>query len=465
MSKKKPEDKKAEQTWIQIGVRDEMGWAPIHQAASDGDEQGVIEYVKAGADVNMPIKSKDHFDGCVPVFLAISCGHVNTLYILARLGANLNIKVNGISAVVLAMQHGSKAVELVETLIGMGADVSFIKRAVDEYGHMILSLTGVKKSFIKKLGEMFKDPGAVKKKYASEYDVSPIYFDIKEVIDAGDVALVRYVTDSSISETDKYATNLFVEIALRGVSTNNIVMMVALIKAGYDISRVNENEASAYSQITQSKGKLNGFALCLLGANSDISDQINAIGDDGMNDVHRAIKGGNEYFLCVILSLGGDANVPMQDGTLPISLVMQSRFNIEKMFYVLVKSGAKIDVFDIETIQNLVDQRVINPDSAKYLKIAQSGPMQFLKMDKLLKQLEKSFWQKIMLLDQAQVVSAVEQSQSGKVVDIDMVVSESNVFKETLLAFSKLDIGDAYTKFRAVDSDDIKLVGDGDMGA
>ncbi len=37
MSKKKSKDKSAKQLVIQDEDRDEMGWAPIHDAASEGD--------------------------------------------------------------------------------------------------------------------------------------------------------------------------------------------------------------------------------------------------------------------------------------------------------------------------------------------------------------------------------------------------------------------------------------------
>ncbi len=48
-------------------------------------------------------------------------GHVETLLLLARLGADLDAKVSGMSAVMYAIQHKTKAVELTKTLIAMGA--------------------------------------------------------------------------------------------------------------------------------------------------------------------------------------------------------------------------------------------------------------------------------------------------------------------------------------------------------
>lgn len=107
---------------------------------------------------------------------------------------------------------------------------------------------------------------------------------------------------------------------------------------------------------------------------------------------------------------------------------------------------------------------MINPDSEKYLKAAQSGEIQLSEMDKIMRQLEKAFWQKIVLLDRSQITCAAKEFNSHKEIDIDKIVSESSVFKKALSVFSELDIVDAYTKFKAVDSDhhETALVGDTD---
>ena len=68
-------------------------------------------------------------------------------------------------------------------------------------------------------------------------------------------------------------------------------MMVVLIQAGYDIARVDGEKVPAYTRLKM-LDVASGVALCLLGTHTDISAQINAIGDDGMNDIHRAIVAG-----------------------------------------------------------------------------------------------------------------------------------------------------------------------------
>ena len=130
MSKKNQVQEKVQR--IQKGVRDEYGWAPMHLAASAGEVMTVVSLAGQGADVNMLIESGDGFNGMTPAILAVQGGHVETLLALARLDADLDIKVNGMSAVMFAIQHKTKSISLTKTLIGMGADVSLLTGAVDQ---------------------------------------------------------------------------------------------------------------------------------------------------------------------------------------------------------------------------------------------------------------------------------------------------------------------------------------------
>lgn len=316
MSKKQQIQNKV--TKIQIGVRDKQGWAPIHIAASSGREISVVSFVKDGADVNMLIESSDRFNGMSPAILAAQGGHVETLLVLARLGADLDIKVNGMSAVMFAIQHKTKSVALTKTLIGMGADVSLLKGVVVKHGAKILLKLGVSQKFVGELGNILSNPEEVKSQYALEHNVAPIIFkdsdskekelDVKEGIDISKAfsecdidAVIKYVQDPSIPEKNKYGANLFVAAAAQR-SIEYTKMMVALIQAGYDISRADGKGIEAYTRLKMLDAA-SGVALCLLGTNTDISKQINAIGKDGMNDVHRAIIAGKEQTLSVLLAL------------------------------------------------------------------------------------------------------------------------------------------------------------------
>lgn len=78
-----------------------------------------------------------------------------------------------------------------------------------------------------------------------------------------------------------------------------------------------------------------------------------------MNDVHRAIIAGKEQTLSVLLACGGDANLPMSDGMLPMTLVMKSKVNMSKMFYILVKNGADVSSYDMQAVKKFAESGVV----------------------------------------------------------------------------------------------------------
>ena len=274
MSKKKPIQNKV--TKIQIGVRDEQGWAPIHLAASAGEVMKVVDFAGKGADVNMLVESGDGFNGMSPAILAVQGGHVETLLALARLDADLDIKVNGMSASMFAIQHKTKSVALTKTLIAMGAGFSLLKGVVVKHGAEILLQLGVSQEYFEELGDIISNPEEVKSQYELEHNVAPIIFkesdskeeelDVKEGIDIGKAfgecdidAVIKYVQDSSIPEENKYGANLFVAAADQR-STEYTKMMVALIQADYDISRANDEGVDAYARL-KSLDAASGVAL------------------------------------------------------------------------------------------------------------------------------------------------------------------------------------------------------------
>lgn len=138
------------------------GWLLVHLLASNGNTRDVFTLAQSGDD----IESQDEFDGFTPAILAVQGGHVETLLLLARLGADLDAKVSGMSAVMYAIQHKTKAVELTKTLIAMGADVTVLVGAVAKHGVNILSQLNVGESFVKDLGTVFSDTEIVKAEYA-----------------------------------------------------------------------------------------------------------------------------------------------------------------------------------------------------------------------------------------------------------------------------------------------------------
>lgn len=212
-------------------------------------------------------------------------------------------------------------------------------------------------------------------------------------------------------------------------------MMIALIQADYDIARADGEGITTYDRL-KSLEPANGVALCLLGANADISDEINAIGEDGMNDVHRAIKAGQEQTLSILLASGGDSNIPMSDGTLPIILAMQSKLNMSEMFYVLVKNGANVSGFDIEAIKGLESLgTVIDPKTTKYIAAARDGSLSDPAMDVNMKIADKSFWQKITSMSLDQISLIIGRFMSG-----DFDISDQDSVSDVLVDPSSVDL-------------------------
>jgi len=411
-------------------IKDNDGWGLIHKAASSGNVKAVYACMIVGGDINRAIESSDVCNGLTPLILATQSGQIETMLFLARFGADLEMKANGMSPLMYAIQHQTKALECMEVLVGMGADVTILKNFVEKskHGIEVLSQLNVHADFIE-VGKILAKSESVQSKYKSNNDTSPIIIkldikadikvDIGKLFAACDIdSVIKFVQNDSVPEKEKYAANLFAGAAMQ-CSPEYTQMMVALIKAGYDISREDSNGTSAYELI---KNEVNGVALCLLGANSDISSQINALSDDGMNDIHRAIKAGREQTLAILLSCGGDANIAMADGTLPTIMVAQSKVNMHEMFYVLVRNGANINVYDIEQVQKITSGGFIEPYIDEYLVADREGTLHNPEMEAAIKMVDKDFWQKIVLLDLNEISQLISAFQRGELIDIDEII-------------------------------------------
>jgi ankyrin repeat protein len=476
-------EKSKKQEKAQIGIRDKYGWSPIHYAASSGNFEQLKKFVLEGSDVNMLIKSSDEFSDCTAAIFAARRGDIEMLLFLARSGADLNLKdALGMSALMYGTQHQDREITIgiVKVLISMGADTSQFNNLIKQYGHSILRKLGVKSEFTKEISNLLQSPSEVRLAYSLSHDLSPITHNTEEnnkekikLTKARDLfnnlkleEISEYVKDSSIPETDKYIINFFVEAASNPTS-ENIKKMIILVQSKYDISRANSDGKTAY-ELLKAFNLPNGIALSLLGSNSDVASEINKIGEDGLNDIHRAIKAGKFQTLLVLLTSGGDPNMPTKNGKLPLSLVMESKLNMSEMFYFLIKNGAKIDDYNLDNIQKLAHYDMIDPSSVTLMKAAKDGELKCLKLDEMLKKIEKSFWQKITLLDYDQIDDVIIKFKSSSDIDIDKIVAESSNFKDALSIVSKMNMSSLITEFMSladVDQDSKIIGGEDDFDA
>ena len=145
----------------------------------------------------------------------------------------------------------------------------------------------------------------------------------------------------------------------------------------------------------------------------------------------------------------------MRDGTLPMTLVMQSKVNMSEMFYVLVKNGVDISSYDINATQELAESgMVIDPRTAEYLQTTKSGKLIDPEMEAVMSMADRSFWQKVTLLDQEQVSELIDKFHKGLLIDIDsmLAIKGAKIIEE---AFHEAG-------YEEIEKDEIKVSGDQD---
>jgi len=106
-----------------VGLSSEVAWSQakkdLHQAAVDGDLDGVKTLIGQGADVNAKKGTMDY----TPLHGAARNGHKEVVELLLANGADINAKERSSKTpLFLAVEYGRK--EIVELLVGKGADVN-----------------------------------------------------------------------------------------------------------------------------------------------------------------------------------------------------------------------------------------------------------------------------------------------------------------------------------------------------
>lgn len=112
----------------------------------------------------------------------------------------------------------------------------------------------------------------------------------------------------------------------------------------------------------------------------------------------------------------------MSDGTLPMILAMKSKVNMAEMFYILVKNGADVSSYNMQAVKKFAESGlVIDPEVVKYLQVARSGKL--FDPEKEILITDKSFWQKVPLLDLEQVSVLLTKFIKGQTIDINQMLA------------------------------------------
>ncbi len=351
-----------------VNAKDSNGWAPIHYVAGSGGLKLMEGLVSLGADLNLYTTGTGESKPVTPILVAIKNGQVGALNLLFKLGANSELKVDDLAPWMYAIRHKTLAPELTSALIVNGADVSQLKGIIEKYGAAILTRLEVQAELVEKVASAANGgAGEILEEYLAIKDSGPIV-DISKAFESCDIeSVVSYVKDKRVSDKDKYSANLFAAAAMQGGS-EYIKMMVALLQAGYEINRPDSDGYTALQRLVEMG---NVVALSML-FTQDANP--NEIGPDGFNAVHKAILAGSFNTLNLLMENGGNPNLPAKNGDMPLTMVMKSCDNMSEMFYVLIKHGADVSQFDIESMK-LIAGESIDPESVDLMIAVKSADL------------------------------------------------------------------------------------------
>jgi len=287
----------------------------IHEAAYEGNIKAVKQHLAAGADVNgKQGEVLDAFDrvdrsGTTPLHKALLGGHKEIAELLISKGANVNAKDND----GLTPLHWAETKELAELLITKGADVNAKWNGGLTYLHQaaVKSRNGVAEFLISK------------------------GLDVNEKDEDGNTPLDWANGNGNFRTADL--------LRKHGGKTS------AWFKA--DESMQIAAEAGNIKAVKQH-----------LAAGTD----VNTKDEHGITSLHKALLGGHEEIVELLIDNGADVNVKSDGGEYP--LVTAILFH-KKIIELLITKGADVNVKDVDGDTPLDLANVFNrPETADLLR-------------------------------------------------------------------------------------------------
>lgn len=341
---------------------DSAGWSAIHYAAASGDFFAANEFIQFKADVNL-LTSDENQES--PLSLAINGGHLGIVNLLLQCGAaNPNLAIgSGNTPFMMAIQRPKFALEMSRSLVEAGANVSvFAEKSKLEPNktkmEIVCERLGIKNGdLVKDLVELVETVQIIKEEPIISKE------DLTIALDSGDnEKVMKFFKDARISENEKYTTNLFANAGL----SKNMPLMLDLIKEGYDLNQLDEENGFAPIHYAMYDREGNGIMLMLLlcnGVTLDIRSR------DGKTASEMAIENGMYNSLNLLMEYGAKANTPASHGIPLLQKVMQSDCNMAEMFEVLIKHFANIEDYS-EELMNKYAVETIDPASVELMQAA-----------------------------------------------------------------------------------------------
>ena len=266
--------------------------------------------------------------GWTPLIYASGSGHLETMKLLIKAGADVNLVKKGIAPITAAAQRGKhKSVDL---LIEAGASVNMTDPAI--IPPLISAARTENTANSRKIIEMLIKAGA---------DVNVSYFD---------------VTISCLGGM----TNPMAEVAKHG--TPRILSM--LIEAGADVNMGSGHNIPLFAAALH--GKFECIKL-LIQAGADVNQQ----NEDGETPLHESLMDSHQKTLNVLMELRADVNIADNKGITP--LMLEASFSVVDIKSAsassfqricrFLKAGAKIGLLDHLNRNSL--QRSFQPNQKK----------------------------------------------------------------------------------------------------
>lgn len=282
-----------------VNDRNDRGYTPLHDAVIRGDLPRINALIKAGANVNSPIRSKEVYSsewGATPIHLAARDGQREIVETLIKAGANPKAADDRGAT---PLHYGAYSAEIESLLVDRGADAN----ARDVFGrtplHWAVNLG--RADAVEALLQKGAKPSTADRSGATPLHLAAARADVlsmSRLLDGGaPIAAAdrfgRTPLHEASTANDPEAVNLLVRRGAKPQVTDSFGMTPL-----HDAARVGRGESAK--------------ALLQQGASATATDLC------GITPLHLAARGGHESCVQAMLARGADANARSKSGITPL---------------------------------------------------------------------------------------------------------------------------------------------------
>ena len=310
----------------------------IH-AIKNGDDGGVIDAIKGGADIN---KQDSDLQESPPLVEAARYGFSNIIFILLKNGANPNAREYfGAVALDYAAEQGN--IQAVKVLVEHGADVN----AKDKYGTPLIS--AVSNSHLQVVRFLLKHGADVNAKDIDGLTAEEI---ARQENHPNIASLIKNYSNHN-EKVDKKKLNASLFNAVR---KDNRKAAIAALEAGADVNAINNLGFTPLLYAVFTDDLKMGKILIAHGADPNRGrDSLT-----GMNALSSAAGNGKTDFALLLLNHGANVNARDHMGGTALGHAIDGRYIQTSL--ILIQHGADINAKDHFGVTVLMEATKLNHD-------------------------------------------------------------------------------------------------------